>query len=838
MGAKTMNNTESDSSPKPPQISLCMIVKDEEKNLPRLLKSAAPWVDEIIVVDTGSSDNTMEIARQYGAKIYEHPWTGSFSTHRNQSIAYANGDWIVILDADEELDRETAPQMRLAVEKLPANIGCVHFEMYNAIKDSQFSMVMHPRLFRNDGNFKYEGKVHNVPRYSGGTAKSEIKLYHYGYNLDPETMLQKFQRRVDMIKKWVGKEPDNFVPRAYLAQALLERSEHLEECVTESLLALELANRRDRMSPTDYPRIYQPLVAALAKLERFEECEKYALQCTKIVPALPDPYYYLSFIYIRRQDLERTYDTAKKFLELQEEAQKNPGKFRYMENLTLTEIHEVLWRLAVAVWELRREDEIADVLKKLSQHPKGEEKLKKGLRDNLLNGQFELIDIWIQVLQDVGVDWPWLDEYLHYINELKDRHDLEALTGEGLDALKAGNVLQAQAYLGHVIRKAPGNFKALSGFGMTFVKSKEPEKAKDWLSRALNANPMQLDTWATLTEVLMDQDDYTGARLCLDKFLEINPQHPAAKSMQERYQAKAPQSQPQDLVRHNPPKFLIFLVDDLELADVLEATPHFMMHKAWGKILYSNKAPAFREGPWANLFTGMDAAPDQLFSDEDQALPVELKKFSHLTIWELIAERQKIGLMSLPLISPAYKTNGWCVDGHSHGHMTSKLSQPDDLDVRLLVSGFRATRWIDQSVRDSQNQAVITRRVREGFMYQLERNMINSLYDLPAVDVLVVGTGLLNTMKEGFASQPDRIFMGCQMVYTMFESLLSALSPRAYAVFGQAPAPDSQAGGREGFYCLSWLRGENGQAPVNGVVKEVLKHLDVPMDRLGSPREA
>jgi cellulose synthase/poly-beta-1,6-N-acetylglucosamine synthase-like glycosyltransferase len=81
---------------KKPTISLCMMVKNEEKFLPQCLDSVRNYVDEIIIVDTGSTDRTVEIAEKYTDKIYFHPWEEDFSKHRNQSISYATGDWIFI----------------------------------------------------------------------------------------------------------------------------------------------------------------------------------------------------------------------------------------------------------------------------------------------------------------------------------------------------------------------------------------------------------------------------------------------------------------------------------------------------------------------------------------------------------------------------------------------------------------------------------------------------------------------------------------------------------------------------------------------------------------------
>ncbi len=88
-----MNNT----------VSLCMIVKNEEDNLPRCLESIKDIVDEIIIVDTGSTDKTVEIAKSYGAKVYYLKWNNNFSEARNESLKYATKDWILILDGDDEL---------------------------------------------------------------------------------------------------------------------------------------------------------------------------------------------------------------------------------------------------------------------------------------------------------------------------------------------------------------------------------------------------------------------------------------------------------------------------------------------------------------------------------------------------------------------------------------------------------------------------------------------------------------------------------------------------------------------------------------------------------------
>ncbi len=95
------------------QVSLCMIVKNEEDYLPQCLESIKDIVDEIIIVDTGSTDKTVKIAESYGAKVYYFKWNNNFSEARNESLKYATKDWILILDADDELHSEYQENLKL-----------------------------------------------------------------------------------------------------------------------------------------------------------------------------------------------------------------------------------------------------------------------------------------------------------------------------------------------------------------------------------------------------------------------------------------------------------------------------------------------------------------------------------------------------------------------------------------------------------------------------------------------------------------------------------------------------------------------------------------------------
>lgn len=106
-----------------PQISLCMIVKNEEDVIARCLQSAKNAVDEIIVVDSGSTDRTAAIALSEGAAVHHRPWRHDFSAARNESIALAAGDWILVLDADETLEEGHGALLREMMERSPEADG-------------------------------------------------------------------------------------------------------------------------------------------------------------------------------------------------------------------------------------------------------------------------------------------------------------------------------------------------------------------------------------------------------------------------------------------------------------------------------------------------------------------------------------------------------------------------------------------------------------------------------------------------------------------------------------------------------------------------------------------
>lgn len=210
VGAMRIEGTSKNSA----TISLCMIVKNEEKYLAKCLMSVKPVVDQMVVVDTGSSDRTKDIARAFGAEVYDFEWNDNFSDARNLSLSKANGDWIFILDADETISALDYRLFSETVNKRSSTPSAYIINTRNYIhspnidgwraNDGRYSSeeagtgwnpTPKVRLFPNDSRIRFENPVHelvepSLRRVGIEIIKSDIQVHHYG-KLDIEKVESK-----------------------------------------------------------------------------------------------------------------------------------------------------------------------------------------------------------------------------------------------------------------------------------------------------------------------------------------------------------------------------------------------------------------------------------------------------------------------------------------------------------------------------------------------------------------------------------------------------------------------------------------------------------------------
>lgn len=199
------------------RISLVMIVKDEEEMLPDCLASVVDVVDEMIVVDTGSTDRTVEIAKSFGATVDVFPWTGSFADARNRSLELATGDWVLHLDADERLVAEDGPELRALVARTWREaFALVETNYTGSAADSASVTHEAVRLWRHRPEYRFEGviheqKTHTMPTYvSERFEQTTLRIIHYGYLKDRITARAKSERNITLLLEEARVDPTAF----------------------------------------------------------------------------------------------------------------------------------------------------------------------------------------------------------------------------------------------------------------------------------------------------------------------------------------------------------------------------------------------------------------------------------------------------------------------------------------------------------------------------------------------------------------------------------------------------------------------------------------------------
>ncbi|WP_148450035.1 glycosyltransferase [Gorillibacterium timonense] len=193
-----------------PTISLCMIVKNEAASLRACLESARPHVHEMVIVDTGSSDGTLEVVSEFTDLCYEYIWDGNFSNARNYGLQKARGDWILWLDADEVLEcteeMKTAHWLRDDKDLLLA-ATTVHYTGRAPEENSSYRMAQ-TRLFRNRAGLKFTYSIHEMVNadeilvkggWNSDIRSVPVTIHHYGYLNEPELMRKKHHRNLDML---------------------------------------------------------------------------------------------------------------------------------------------------------------------------------------------------------------------------------------------------------------------------------------------------------------------------------------------------------------------------------------------------------------------------------------------------------------------------------------------------------------------------------------------------------------------------------------------------------------------------------------------------------------
>jgi glycosyltransferase involved in cell wall biosynthesis len=256
-------------------IALCVIAKDEEAMLADCLDSAREFVDEVIVLDTGSTDRTIEVARAHGARIGEFIWCDDFAAAKNAALDLATTDWVLFIDADERLT-EGGPRLHELARELPAGLHGYELELENLLDNNNIVTHRATRFFPRRPDLRFRGALHEAleyapaPETTRSLSTSAIRLSHLGYQPALYVSKGKDKRNLQILQRELEKNPDDARALFYLAL------QHLtQERTGQAYLYLRrFIDRADQLPRRFTIEAYRMQIQALLGLGDFVELER------------------------------------------------------------------------------------------------------------------------------------------------------------------------------------------------------------------------------------------------------------------------------------------------------------------------------------------------------------------------------------------------------------------------------------------------------------------------------------------------------------------------------------------------------------------------------------
>lgn len=292
-------------------ISLCMVVKNEEERIGRTLEKASRYVDEIIIVDTGSEDQTMAICERYGAKVWTIPWEDNFAQARNAGLQQAKSTWVLWLDADEELEVSDEEEWRQALSdpsQLLWAIPIVNYYGSVPHDPNRSYLAAQHRVFRNGRGFRFEHAIHEqlvwTEREEGSEGLELRKLpaviHHYGYMDAVVQGKGKHQRNISILKK----EQEQSGYRPWVDYHLASEYYRIQR-YTEAFVCLNTAIQRFIEAGELPPSlIYKMKYDILLALGSIESASQGIVKAIQLYPDYTDLHYYHGLIELLKGNYE------------------------------------------------------------------------------------------------------------------------------------------------------------------------------------------------------------------------------------------------------------------------------------------------------------------------------------------------------------------------------------------------------------------------------------------------------------------------------------------------------------------------------------------------------
>lgn len=293
-----------------------MIVKNEEKNIKRCLDSIESIADEIIIVDTGSNDETLNICSNYNAKVINHKWNNDFSEARNVSLEYATKDYILFLDADEEISKEDLEKLKALLSSKKLSEG-YFFRLTNIINGTEVGEYAVFRFFKNKRKYRFRGKVHEqiancIQKHNKDKCieNIDIKIYHYGYDQNKVNIESKYKRNMGILNTYTEEEKDAYY--FYVLGNEYARITDFKSAIESYEKSLDLMELK--YNYVFYPYLILNIVKAYSNEKQFYESIKFIEKIRLSIPNFKDLYFMECLAYIECGKISKALECLNEYI--------------------------------------------------------------------------------------------------------------------------------------------------------------------------------------------------------------------------------------------------------------------------------------------------------------------------------------------------------------------------------------------------------------------------------------------------------------------------------------------------------------------------------------------
>lgn len=348
-------------------LSIAMICKNEEQDILKCLESVAPVADEYVITDTGSTDNTIDIIKEFDKSVdipvyLKHiEWEGNyFSGCRNYGLQFCSEPWIFWIDCDETLISDSYDEVKEVVSR--GDIYSAFAGLLSELPDGRISKHYLPKFFRR-GTAHFEGIVHNQLVHANPTLATGIEIYHTGYNLTQNRMAAKRKRTAKLLQRQIDKQANDAFARMNLSRTLMNDGEH------EQALKIAEEGLEHNSSDSCEQMLFYSVAVCGTKLKQYEKAEEACWKALRINAQNLDITFALANVQFSQKRWSRAILFLNRYLQLKNDETVQP--IQRQVNFLITDFFEAEDKaynlLGICYNKIGKKDKALDMHRKAAQ---------------------------------------------------------------------------------------------------------------------------------------------------------------------------------------------------------------------------------------------------------------------------------------------------------------------------------------------------------------------------------------------------------------------------------------------------------------------------------------